>query len=574
MLICIIALPVVFLLCNPLVEMGANDDWQYIHMSKVWAETGRLQYEGWTEAMVGPHAAWGALVIKLFGFSFSTMRLSMLPIGIGCALLQYRIARFLGISQSGAAFCSLSLILSPLFVPLATVFMTDISALCLFLLTLYCALRAMDSDGWRAGLWLFGVAVSGLAAGTVRQILWGAPILMIIAFGIVRRKNLRLLAAAAVMLLTVCAGVITSLHWLYAQPYTYREKLHVPHGITGIHFLMGSATFFILALALLCIPPLVYFLCTRIAWTGAKVNAIIATGLTTVAAIFVPTFVKALSVGNTVTKYGVLSADEVLVGDRPIIFSESARYWLGAAVTGLLLFAALELARTGRVWYDRNPTFQYSPRARRLIHFLQIAVPFGIAYAGVVILRSSYSFVTDRYLLPMLALSLLGLVAFSDQLPGKRLLLVAWIVLALLGSYAIVITHDAFRIWEARAEATSRLNRSGVARDCIMGGYEYDGWTELQKSNYIIPPDKLPPRHTPVEHFFFRSTPHVRPKFYVVLSKQSSLGPLVLDVPYRTWLPPRARQVLVQIDPHVSCPGDTQPPSSTFSEVIPSSRLQ
>ena len=81
--ICILAIPIIFLRTKPFVEIGANDDWQYTRMAKVWAETGGLHYDGWGLAMVGPHAYWGMAVVKLFGFSFSALRTSMMPIDAG-----------------------------------------------------------------------------------------------------------------------------------------------------------------------------------------------------------------------------------------------------------------------------------------------------------------------------------------------------------------------------------------------------------------------------------------------------------------------------------------------------------
>ena len=153
LIICALTIPVLFLMCNPFIEMGANDDWQYARMAKAWAETGRLQYDGWGQPMVGPHAAWGMAVIKVFGFSFSALRASMVPIGTGCAVLMYLIAWWVGLSKWTSALASLLLTLSPLFVPLATTFMTDVSSLLLFLATAYCVMRQCggSSDAVRGG---------------------------------------------------------------------------------------------------------------------------------------------------------------------------------------------------------------------------------------------------------------------------------------------------------------------------------------------------------------------------------------------------------------------------------------
>src|SRR5215813_7810762 len=88
-LLCAAALVTAMALTTPLAESGLNDDWSYTKTALDLAETGGLVYNGWASAMVGAQAFWGALFIKLFGFSFLTTRLSTAPLALGCCLLTY-----------------------------------------------------------------------------------------------------------------------------------------------------------------------------------------------------------------------------------------------------------------------------------------------------------------------------------------------------------------------------------------------------------------------------------------------------------------------------------------------------
>src|SRR5687768_9114944 len=124
------AVPVIAVLATvPVGETGLNDDWSYARTALDAARTGKLIYNGWATTMVGVQAYWGALWIKIFGFSFITLRLSVLPLAAGCGYLIWWLGRRCGLSDRAAMFASLAVTTSPLFVPLAASFMTDVPGL-------------------------------------------------------------------------------------------------------------------------------------------------------------------------------------------------------------------------------------------------------------------------------------------------------------------------------------------------------------------------------------------------------------------------------------------------------------
>ena len=71
----------------PFVEMGINDDFSYTQIALHLANTGKLAYNGWNTPIVGFQAYWAAIFIKLFGFSFTLVRFSVLPFAVGCSVL-------------------------------------------------------------------------------------------------------------------------------------------------------------------------------------------------------------------------------------------------------------------------------------------------------------------------------------------------------------------------------------------------------------------------------------------------------------------------------------------------------
>jgi len=121
----------VFVFCNPFFEIGVNDEWVYVGLARSLAETGRIHLDGWVRAMALPQTVWGALAIKIAGFSFAAVRASMIPIVLRCCALSYAIARWLGLGEWMAALTVSEMLFCPLFLPLATTFMTEVPSDCL-----------------------------------------------------------------------------------------------------------------------------------------------------------------------------------------------------------------------------------------------------------------------------------------------------------------------------------------------------------------------------------------------------------------------------------------------------------
>jgi hypothetical protein len=187
--------------------------------------------------------------------------------------------------------------------------------------------------------------------------------------------------------------------------------------------------------------------------------------------------------------------------------------------------------------------------------FCWMTIPFCAANLAIVILRSSNGFIIDRYLIPGVAMALIWIVATGERIPSRWPGMLSWVTVLFIGAYSIAITHDVFREREATVRVTSQLISGGVPRECIMAGYEYDGWTQIDDTGQLTPPDQLPSRGLPVEYYFLRSATAVKPKYYVVLSKQKALPETILDDQvYYAWLPPGPRHMLVQEDPKAACP--------------------
>jgi 4-amino-4-deoxy-L-arabinose transferase-like glycosyltransferase len=129
----------------PVAEIGMTDDWSYVQSARVLAQTGHIVYNGWTTAMLGWQLFLGALFVKLFGPSFTAIRASTLLVAVLTAFLIERTFRRAGLGSRNAAFGTLALVLSPIFLPYAVSFMTEIAGLFCVVLCLYACLRALQA---------------------------------------------------------------------------------------------------------------------------------------------------------------------------------------------------------------------------------------------------------------------------------------------------------------------------------------------------------------------------------------------------------------------------------------------
>jgi hypothetical protein len=135
--------------------MGISDDGPYNLRAQHLAATGHIGYNGWETALLGSQLYLGAVFIKLFGFSFATVRMSTLLIAALTAFVLHRTLVRANISERDATIGTLDLVLSPLYLMLSVTFMSDIVGLFAIVLCLYGCLRTLQSSTDRSGIaWL------------------------------------------------------------------------------------------------------------------------------------------------------------------------------------------------------------------------------------------------------------------------------------------------------------------------------------------------------------------------------------------------------------------------------------
>jgi hypothetical protein len=176
-----------------------------------------------------------------------------------------------------------------------------------------------------------------------------------------------------------------------------------------------------------------------------------------------------------------------------------------------------------------------------------MVVPFTIAYIGLVSPRAGFESIWDRYVIPLLFISLIVLLRFYQRQFRANLPVTALVLAICIGAYATAEMHDWVAMYRARVAAIHEVLATGVPATSISGGWDYDGWTELEISGHIVdsrmrvPPGvKLPkPTHYGLVYcpwFYCNMVPHVVPYYTISLRPDPIPGRRFAPVPYRTWV--------------------------------------
>jgi hypothetical protein len=547
---------VAILASRPFVEMGQIDDFSYVKTAFDYARTGHLLYNGWATAMLGWQVVWGALFVKLFGYTYAATRLSTLTVAAGCVWLTHSICLRCGVNRRNAIFGTLTICLSPLFVPLSVTFMTDISGLFVILLCLYCCLRALNARSDRmVVMWVVVASLTGAAGGTARQIAWLAPLVMVpSAVWVLRRRRGAVVAGLIGELITV-AVVLECMRWFKAQPYSVPEVLIPEMG--SLRELVGHFLAAFLCLSFLLLPVLVA--------SFARVRAIPRKTLALMA-VFVPValiasmFITWHSLlrgmmpwsGDVIARLGIFDYRNAwFIGISPVTFNFAERVAVSAVVfTGLITFLYVTLLERTSVRADA------SAMPWHCLAFL--FCPFSVAYLALLVPRGLWADILDRYLLPLLALAVVVLLRLYQERVETRLPLVSYVVLGLFVFLSVAGTHDWIAMYKARVLAINRLHAGGITSSQIQAGFEADGAIQIANAGVII--DKRVPtlpgieraRYRPANlpdacvELFNEHTPTIHAEYFLAYQVVPCLTTSEFgSITYSSWMPPFTRKILI-----------------------------
>ncbi len=567
-LLCVLALPLCSLLVHPGVELGVLDDWSYIRTAQVLAATGHIVYNGWAATMLGWQLYLGALLIKVFGFSFSIVRLGTLLVAMGTAALMQRLLVRLGITEWNSAAATLVFLLSPVYLAMTFSFMSDVYGVFVLVWCFYCCIRALQaSREGRATAWIVAAALTNSVGGSARQITWlGLLVMVPCTLWLLRRRRLpfRLGVGATLVGLVVMYGL---LRWFKVQPYSIGEPF-LPPAIPAprllvFHYLVPFAKRTVCELLFLSMPLLLALLPgisrSRRTRVAAGVCCVVA-GVVALNAYRTHTLLGWTFpyIFNGVW-FGGFDDFHAYLGYGPVLLTLPVRVGL----TVLLLLGGLALVSVLVV--GRRVVDVEDARGSGSVTGSDLAVvllPCTLAYLLLLVTRLITTSFLDRYLLfPEFAFLVMA-VSFYQRNVRQGLPRGVWGTIALGGVLSAAGLHDTFALYRAQAALLAEMQTAGVPRTAIDGGAQFNGWTQIVTAEHLndrrintplniyLPLPRVP-TDDPCRTEDLQLTPAVRARYVVSFDPGACGGPSAFPpVAFRTWFGPHERTMYAVKGPY------------------------
>lgn len=479
---------------QPFGQYAILDDWAFAKSLEHLHTDGRLVVLDWNAMILTGHLLWGLAFTKVFGFSFTVLKIATFLAGVLLVLALQRFTRSHGASSGVALLAGLALLVNPLFLAHATMYMTDVTSLMWQWLSLCCLAAAFQRSGPRSVfLWASCGSVLWALAFLTRQ--HGIAIPMALAAYVILcdRALLRRSGFLAGAFLPGAAVAAAGLVWqrLSQEPTDALRSmsavvrnfvLHPPW--LDLPYLLWIYSVYVglfalpvcLALAFRGSPRLKgWRLAMSLVLGGVALNLFLSY---TFRGWFFP------YIHNVISPWGMFHPNEFVIQEQ------TAPLWrlewgIVVGFVGLLsawwfLGVLLRPIRTGdsHLQTPEAPS-EDSVRARRLLGLL-----LG-AQAAYILATTPVLF--DRHLL-LLAPTVICLAALSVP-PGVRpRRLVPGAVLAVYAAYGIVCTHDIHAVSRAVWQEGDRLIASGVDPAEIDAGYAFDGWYMYERSAEVQTP--------------------------------------------------------------------------------------
>jgi hypothetical protein len=445
-----------WLLVGPRADVPVIDDWVYAWSVQHFVDTGRLQILDISAFYPIAQVLWGALFVRIAGFSFGVLRLSTLVLSALGSFAVYLTLRELGCRRTTSLLGALALALDPVYFALSFSFMTEVPFVSLSAMVLYWYIRAIRRDE-PASLWA-GCACAAVAF-LVRPIgvLLPLSILPALVWSRDRRASLRRSATP----LAATLGVMVALQIEMPRMLGPLDWSAIRQSYLQWWFTVPAAAYLqwnveVLFVAVFPFAPVLVASIAR--WRRALEVGAVAIVLAIVCRMALGAVPMPLLDGQTWSLQDIGARSMLDGGFAPSPLS--LRLVPMVKLLGLLAVGALGVTCV-RSWRQRSEL-----RRAELVLFTTALLQ--VACINVL------WFYNDRYyvvLAPVLAI--VGARALDRDRPGKWMaasMLVIWAGIAISG------TRDMLAFNGACARAAQELEASGIPPWDIDAGYALNGW--------------------------------------------------------------------------------------------------
>lgn len=440
---------------NPIGDFPLNDDWSYGQSVQNLVENGVLDFCDWIAMPLITQVLYGSVWAKLFGFSFSVLRISTLALSVFGIYGTYQLLKA-QIKHNGLVLMGVILLaFNPIYFNLSYTFMTDVPFYVLTIWALHYLLLYLKSQEKRD--LAIGIVFAVLAT-FIRQ----SGLFLILAFTAVSIWKHR---SYWLILLPVFTGVaLFSLPILIDEPHMNGRNLlffenWLGDSNSGFIGTLKNTPFMLFYGALFLFPILILLVQNkRREWFLLGIGIVASVAFLWDGHLF-PYW------GNIIHNAGIgpihlkdIALDQLPLKDTLngtfLVLSILAVY--GAYKLVVLVFEKLKHdTQNDERWF--------------LLSFL-------ILYSGVHLWSGAF----DRYFLIAIPVLIL-LIAQAFEFQKWKAVLITIFTLSMI-FFSIAGTHDYLAWNKARWKAIMNLEAIGVTSDDIDGGFEYNGLRNYDRS--------------------------------------------------------------------------------------------
>ncbi len=490
---------VVAIAVNPVGEFPLNDDWSYSRTVYSLVSDGKLQFTGWQSVPLIVQVVWGAAFCKVFGLSFTALRISTLVLGLIGVLSSFVIINDL-VGEASIAFVgALVIMFNPLYFELSNTFMTDVPFYCFAAVSFLLLVRATVRGS--AFAFVVGCCFAG-AATLIRQI----GIILPVSFGVayaVRNGISRRIVFISFLPTLLIGGILFAYQtWLKAEgilPALYNLRndeilnhiLHYP-----ISFMINGAVKASVYLGLFLMPFLIIWTYSNLRKSSPRYRAYYLATLSALSIATTAFFVYKQKImpltDNVLFDFGLGPATlrDQFILKLPDLPTAPSIVWVAVTLIGVagafmlfhVFFSAISdlggiLFRSGSRTGRNSQFFSFGSRLDGNGQVLLFVILCCLFYMMSLLLIDH---LIDRYFVFML-LPIVVIMALSIRKSSKTLhayaVVASLTLLAIYGAFSIGATHDYLSWNRARWEALRYLmENQHISPRMIDGGFEFNGW--------------------------------------------------------------------------------------------------
>lgn len=458
------------LVISPRGEFPLYDDWVHSWSVYHYLSAGEFIYPGFLSANMHLPIFLGIILGKIFGFSFTLLRLANLVIALATVMIFYRFLRGLKVSLILSLFMSLLLWFNPIFFNLSYTYMGEILTLFFLIASAYFFYIGLEKKNY----WLiFLGSLFSVLGFFVRQtaILLLPAVIIYFIFNYKKYSLKKVMASLGLPLAILSAYFL----FFYAQwspqgpafhfpftdlaDFTFLVKLMGYLWLASLFILPASASFFIINGAA-CLKKFNLSKLSIIALASAILTIIaLASAILTIAVFYY----------DFLFSYNILEIH--VLGVITLISRSSLSAWGGLTLYMVLCLASMFnlIFIISIIFYNRS---NFSIKNGQLF-FLWAFIVF---YSLLLLLLNPM----DRYLLLLLPLFLIfGAMILQKNHWSKG---VFGLLLLMFMLYSGAGTYNYLQWNKARWGLASGLLSQGISWQDIQAGYEWDGWQLYENS--------------------------------------------------------------------------------------------